>query len=81
MILLKLFANNYGSQIELFLVFDNSKLLGNSETIKQYESDSFKLINARPKFEIADDLLVSEATALSESDKESSLFITSDRML
>ncbi|KAL4483115.1 hypothetical protein ABPG74_019141 [Tetrahymena malaccensis] len=79
--LLSLFESSYGSQIEIVLVFDNSKLLKDEKACDQFVSQNFKLINARPQFQIADDAIVDFASKESQADQNSILYVTSDRLL
>ncbi|KAL4483116.1 hypothetical protein ABPG74_019142 [Tetrahymena malaccensis] len=79
--LLGLFESSYGSQIEIILVFDNSKLLKDEKACSEFVSQNFKLVNARPQFQIADDAIVDLASKESLDNQNSILYVTSDRLL
>lgn len=77
--LMKLFSSKYGSDIRIVLVFDNSKLVSDATTAERFLTPTFEIFTARPKFESADDLLVSLAERAESNDD--SIYVTSDRML
>jgi len=63
------------------MVFDNSKLMKDAEKASIYLSENFKMMNARPEYNTADDLLVEFASKESAEKLLKTLFVTSDRML
>ncbi|KAL4490370.1 hypothetical protein ABPG72_002580 [Tetrahymena utriculariae] len=79
--LLNFFQSCYGSQIQVVLVFDNSKLVKDEKACAEFVSQHFKMINARPEFYIADDAFVHFASKESLDDQNSILYVTSDRLL
>ncbi|EAR90314.1 UBA/TS-N domain protein (macronuclear) [Tetrahymena thermophila SB210] len=79
--LLNLFQSCYGSQIEIVLVFDNSKLVKDEKACAGFASQDFKLISARPQFYIADDAIVHFASQESLENQNGILYVTSDRLL
>ncbi|KAL4490369.1 hypothetical protein ABPG72_002579 [Tetrahymena utriculariae] len=79
--LLNLFQSCYGSQIQVVLVFDNSKLVKDEKACAEFVSQDFKMINARPEFYIADDAIVHFASKESLDDQNGILYVTSDRLL
>lgn len=63
------------------MVFDSSKLMKDEEKSAIYLSKNFKMMNARPEYNTADDLLVEFASKESAEKLLTTLFVTSDRML
>lgn len=66
--LMKVFQINYGSQVTLVLVFDDSKLVKDEESASAYYDKDFSMISAVPSFDSADDALVSLASAENDQD-------------
>lgn len=55
---MKVFQSLYGSEIEIVLVFDNSKLMKDEQECAKFLDKNYKMLNAKPQFNTADDALV-----------------------